>query len=73
MSKRNVVRRIKNIFVGFEVHTEVNMYTYIFWDITPRNPMKMNFKRKGSQKQSFASCLVSVDFWPALLFNTEDG
>jgi hypothetical protein len=71
-----VVLRIKNIFVGSEVLTEaiMNTYTRIFWDITPRNPLKMNFKKKtGSQKLSFDCCLLCAGFWLASLFNAEDG
>jgi hypothetical protein len=56
-------RRIKNICVGFEVPTEVVMNSYIFWDITPRNPLKINRNFRGTAGRNsalFVACSVLV-------------
>jgi hypothetical protein len=52
------------MYVGFEVLTAVVMKSYIFWDITPCSPFKVN--------QRFCY-LLHAGFLLALLFDPEDG
>jgi hypothetical protein len=61
----------------------------IFWDITPRSPLKVNRrlggkfasifrigekdKEESSMKQNSACCLLNIGFLLVLFFNPEDG
>jgi hypothetical protein len=39
---------VVKIYVGFEVITAVIMKTYFFWSITPRSPLKVNRRFRGT-------------------------
>jgi hypothetical protein len=55
--------------VGFEVA----MKSSIFWGITWRSPLKVNWWFGGTKAESFACCLLHTSFLLGLLFNREDG
>jgi hypothetical protein len=57
--------KLKVKFLRFEVLTEVTMKSIIFWDITPCNPLKVNWRFGGTRlhlQGLAATCYALVSF-----------
>jgi hypothetical protein len=65
-------------YVGFKVLTAVVMKNYIFWNITPCSPVKVNRRLRAacpssSGSKSVPSKKAAWHFLLGLLFDPEDG
>jgi hypothetical protein len=67
--KLSIQQRIDGYIITFEVLTAVIRKIYIFWNTTPRGPLKVRLRFGGRS----ASYVIPAGFLLASFFEPEDG